>query len=233
MNNPLGFSFNSKLIPEPQFKPLNEVIFRVKKLLPGYVFDTTYLEDNPYTFAEVKTLLDGITVGGHRLSDEQQVLNQAYSWQELLKRALQGSFSLDKKTFCELNAIVANQEALVWGQFRTGKVSIAGTDYLPPAAEQLDELFNQGIAYLKTMSNPLTCGLLFFLFGALRQFFYDGNKRTSRLIMNGILLSHGIDAITIPAKFKQAFNEKMIRFYDHQQADEMLEFLLTCYQLAK
>ena len=38
-----------------------------------------------------------------------------------------------------------------------------------------------------------------FLFGSLHQFFWDGNKRTARLMMNGILLSEGYDAISIPA----------------------------------
>lgn len=45
-------------------------VFRAKKILEGLVYDTVALEDNPFTFPEVKTLLDGITVGGHKLSDE-------------------------------------------------------------------------------------------------------------------------------------------------------------------
>ncbi|CZR83213.1 hypothetical protein CDFC105_43918 [Clostridioides difficile] len=32
------------------------------------------LENNPFTFPEVQTLLDGITVGGHKLSDQNQIL---------------------------------------------------------------------------------------------------------------------------------------------------------------
>ncbi len=53
----------------------------------------------------------------------------------------------------------------------------------------------------------------FFLFGALQLFFFDGNKRTSRFMMNGILMSAGIDAISVSAAKAQAFNENMVRFY--------------------
>ncbi len=33
-------------------------------MLPEFVRDASILEDNPFTFAEVKTLPDGIIVGG-------------------------------------------------------------------------------------------------------------------------------------------------------------------------
>jgi hypothetical protein len=60
---------------------------------------------------------------------------------------------------------------------------------------------------------PFERATAFFLFGALQQFFFDGNKRTSRFMMNGVLMSHGIDAISVPAAKAQEFNEKMVRFY--------------------
>ncbi len=31
-------------------------------------------------------------------------------------------------------------------------------------------------------------------------------------MMNGVLMSHGIDAISVPAAKAQEFNEKMVRF---------------------
>ncbi|WP_216360876.1 hypothetical protein [Acidithiobacillus marinus] len=69
----------------------------------------------------------------------------------------------------------------------------------------------------------------FFLFGALQQFFFDGNKRSSRFMMNGVLMSHGIDAISVPAAKAQEFNEKMLRFYLSKNATEMMDFLAGCH----
>jgi len=48
-------------------------------MLPEYVWDAGVLEGNPFTFPEVKTLLDGVTVGGRKLSDQEQILNLAQS----------------------------------------------------------------------------------------------------------------------------------------------------------
>ncbi len=41
-----------------------------------FIYNTSALEGKAMTYPEVETLLDGITVGGHKLSDEQQILNQ-------------------------------------------------------------------------------------------------------------------------------------------------------------
>ena len=37
-------------------------------MLPEYIFDTSQLEDNPLTFPEVKTLIDVITICGHKVT---------------------------------------------------------------------------------------------------------------------------------------------------------------------
>ena len=76
---------------------------------------------------------------------------------------------------------------------------------------------------------PFEQATAFFLFGALQQFFFDGNKRTSRHMMNGILMSHGIDAISIPAAKAQEFNEKMVKFYLSLDGTEMMDFIASCH----
>ncbi len=81
-------------------------------------------------------------------------------------------------------------------------------------AAELNRVFAEGVAALSTeVSDPRARGMACFLFGALQQFYFDGNKRTARFMMNGILMSHGVDAISVPAARLQDFNEKMVRFY--------------------
>ena len=60
------------------------------------------------------------------------------------------------------------------------------------------------------------------------QYFFDGNKRTGRLMMNGILLNAGYDAISIPYKRQQEFNERMLHYYNTGEKEEMFKFLLSC-----
>jgi hypothetical protein len=49
-------------------------------------------------------------------------------------------------------------------------------------------------------------------------------------MMNGILMSGGIDAISVFASKVREFNEKMVRFYLSKAAEEMMEFMVGCYE---
>jgi prophage maintenance system killer protein len=99
-----------------------------------------------------------------------------------------------------------------------------------PGAPELNRVFAAGTrALAEQVSNAFERGCAFFLFGALQQFFFDGNKRTSRFMMNGVLMANGIDAISVPAQRATDFNEKMVRFYLSKDATEMMAFLLECH----
>lgn len=228
-SNILGFTWNDfTTLPNKPNKM--RAIFRAKKVMAGLVHDMTALEDNPFTFPEVQTLLEGITVGGHKVSDEQQVMNTAAAWKQLFQLIEGDSFTLTKETFCSLHSIAAKGEALIAGEFRSGEVGIAGTEHTPPSATRLDQIFSIGLDQINQIEDSVERAFVFFLFGALNQFFWDGNKPSSRLMMAGELLSNGYDIANVPAKRKLEFNQKMIRFYDTKDGTEMMDFLSTCFQ---
>jgi hypothetical protein len=58
---------------------------------------------NPFTFPEVKTLLEGVTVGGRRLSDQEKTLNLAEGSRYLIDLVKRREFKLEKSTFCSLH----------------------------------------------------------------------------------------------------------------------------------
>ncbi|MCD4820397.1 MAG: Fic family protein [Candidatus Cloacimonetes bacterium] len=213
-----------------KIKPnFNLVTFLAKKERIDFIYNTSALEGNPMTFPEVQTLLEGITVGGHKLSDEQQILNQNKSVQLLYDMVEKKDFTIDKSTFCKLHHKVAFEEALNWGKFRTGQIRIGGTEFKPPVPGNLDSIFQNGLEILEEVDHPIVKALSFFLFGAINQFFWDGNKRTSRLMMNGILLSSGFPILNIKAKDKLEFNTKMVAYYDSQKMEDILNYLVMYY----
>jgi Fic family protein len=204
-------------------------LFLARKDKVDFVYNTAALEGNAMTFPEVATLLDGVTVGGHKLSDEQQILNQNRSVELLYQLLYDDQFVVNKETLCLLHGQVAKDEALTWGQFRDGNVNIGGSEYLPPSADKLDEIFTTGVAAIGQIEHPIVAALTYFLFGARTQFFYDGNKRVSRLTMNGMLLANGYPMLNIKAKDKLRFNQQMILFYDTADYGVVLEYLRDYY----
>lgn len=222
---------------------IERVAFRFHRMLPEFVWDASMLEGNPFSFPEVKTLLDGVTIGGRKVSDQEQVLNLAASSKHLLGLVKAGRFTLEKTTFINLHGLVARNEALEWGHFRgegaeTGYTPDVGLGelgrYTPLAtlagAPELNRVFANGLQVLHDeVPQPFEKAAAFFLFGALQQFFFDGNKRTSRFMMNGILMAAGIDAISISAAKAFEFNDNMVRFYLEKDATEMMAFLVDCH----
>ena len=227
----LDFRLPDIRIETPSPRDTRRACFRARKVLEEIVYDTVALEGNPFTFPEVQTLMDGITVGGHRLQDADQVLNQAESWKLLFDEIENGRFvplHQGLESALRLHAVVSRNEALEWGCLRGGPVGIAGTTHEPPPAEELEARWKRGAEALRDVSDPHVRAMGAFLFTARSQLFWDGNKRTGRLMMNGELLSAGYDAITVPAKKRHEFNTRMVRFYDTADAEEMVDFLAGC-----
>ena len=103
--------------------------------------------------------------------------------------------------------------------------------YTPlPTEPGAPRLFSDGLRLLsEQVPSPLERALAFFMFGALQQFFFDGNKRTSRFMMNGVLMAEGVDAVSIPAARANEFNSKMVDFYLTRDATAMMAFMIECH----
>lgn len=206
----------------------SKALMLAKHQLAELVCDAVNLEGIPFTLPEIQTLLDGITVGGHKLSDQLIALNQAAAWRALFSRIEQGEFDVSIPWVCGLHAIAAKEEALEWGKFRRGGVLIAGTDYTPPGAGELETLFEQMVSDVEALHDVYDQAIHLFLTMARCQFFYDVNKRMGRFIMNGRLLHAGYPAINVPAKRQLEFNQLMLAFYESGEQEPMNEFLRSC-----
>lgn len=199
-----------------------------KRQLAEFVYDAVNLEGLNFSLPEIQTLLDGVTVGGHKLSDQQIAVNQGNAWRRLFELVSQKSFSVSIDTVCELHKIAAKEEALTWGEFRTGSVYISGTDYTPPHHSELKSRFVDMLSEMEKLKDVYDKAIHLFLIMARTQFFYDVNKRMGRFIMNGFLLSEGFPAINLPAKRQLEFNTKMLVFYESGDQKEMNLFLRSC-----
>ncbi|MFZ1343049.1 Fic family protein [Thiothrix eikelboomii] len=205
-----------------------KALMLAKRQLSEFVYDAVNLEGINMTLPEVQTLLEGITVGGHKLSDQQITVNQGKAWRLLFRWLERGEFAVSAQKACELHAVAAKEEALAWGEFRSGAVLIAGTDYLPPPVAELPTRFDAMVQDLTNLSDIYDQAIHIFLTMARCQFFYDVNKRMGRLMMNGHLLQQGYPAINLPAKRQLEFNQLMLAFYESGDEVAMNAFMRSC-----
>lgn len=196
--------------------------------VPSLVYEAVNLEGVAMTLPEVQTILDGVTVGGHKISDQNMVINQANTWERIFELIDEDSFEFTKPIALKLHKIAGKEEAFEWGVFRTGNVSISGSDYEPPSAEQLDEIWLKTESEIELTTDVYDKAISAFLKMARAQFFWDVNKRMGRFMMNGILLNEGYPIINVPVKRQLEFNTLMLEFYSSNNMKGMNQFLRSC-----
>jgi Fic family protein len=159
-----------------------------KRDVPVLVYDAVNLEGVAMTLPEIQTLLDGITVGGHKISDQNMALNQAKTWDYIFSLVDSAAFKFDNTTVLQVHQLAAQEEALEWGQFRTGYVSIAGSEDEPPPPDTLEQQWLMLQQWVASQTDIYDQAITAFLQMARIQFFWDVNKRTGRF-MNLIICS--------------------------------------------
>ena len=214
--------------------------YRFRSHLPDLIWNAAALEGNTFTLPEVKTLLEGVTVGGKRLHDEEQILALSAAYGRLDDMVGDGTFSLSKEVSDELHALVAVHEAIEAGHFRgEGAVQGGGTVSLAtggsvPGTEHgeggalLAGHFGRLVDYLQDVDDPRRRALIYFASATRRQFYFDGNKRTARLMMTGELMSHGYDIVSVPYSRTLEYNNALDTLFEHDDATGLLRFLGTC-----
>lgn len=63
------------------------------------------------------------------------------------------------------------------------------------------------------------------VWGTRGQYFWDGNKRTSLMLANKILISAGAGIMTITDKYMEQFNVLLLEYYNTGKSSELKRFL--------
>lgn len=195
---------------------------RFRANLPELIWNAAKLEDNDFTLPEVRTLLAGITVGGRSAEDELQVLALSEAYGALRDLVGYGRFHIDKSTSDRLNRIVARHETPDAGRFRgEGTLRRNGSELLRARFATLQER-------LAETGDPRLQALIYFCSAARTRFYVGGNKRTALLMMTGILISNGFDAITVLYVRRLELDHALDTLFTTDDATELMAFLIDC-----
>lgn len=123
-----GVCWDETTFDEIPHSSVERVRSRYRHSLPELIWNTAALEGNTFTLPEVRTLLDGVTVGGRPIGDAHQILALRDAFQDLDLTVGDGTFVLSKPIGDRLHGIVAVHEAIESGHFRgEGRVQGGGT----------------------------------------------------------------------------------------------------------
>ncbi|SUA61593.1 Fic/DOC family [Oligella urethralis] len=206
----------------------NQALFIAQKLRDELIFNMAKAEGNSLTFAETSSVIHGVSVGGKRMSELNQIQNIRDGWDFIIHSVKNDNIHLDKQFFIHINSIVAREENPNIGDFRQKMVLISGTKYLPPQPFLLTELFREMLENFKVSSiNDIkTSAMDLFLDTARNQYFEDGNKRTGQLVMNAVLMQNGFAPFTFSPDVDGEFRKALILFYETGKKEGMQKFII-------
>ncbi|GIM52737.1 cell division protein Fic [Capnocytophaga cynodegmi] len=185
----------------------------VKALEIEYTYESNKIEGNTLTLQETALVIEkGLTIGGKTLNEHLEAVNHTHAI-DFIKEIAKGNEPITERLITEIHALILkgidNSNA---GRYRNVPVLISGAKHVPPQPyavplemEKLMQWYNDN----KDTLHPIELASEMHERLVTIHPFIDGNGRTSRLLMNLILLRWGY-----PIAILKGDTESRLKYYN-------------------
>ncbi len=203
-----------------------------ERLTVELAWKSSKIEGNTYTLLDTERLLnDHVTAKGKTAEETNMILNH----KKALDFVLKSPENYQKLTISkveEIHRLLVDDLKVATG-IRQGMVGIVGTNYKPlDNAYQIKEALQKTIDVINKTENPLEKALIAVLMIAYIQPFEDGNKRTSRILGNAILLAHDYCPLSYRSVDEVEYKKGIILFYEQNNASYFKELFIAQFKQA-
>jgi Fic family protein len=189
-------------------RPLNKA--QVKKLSEHfntvYTYDSNKIEGNTLSLQETALVISkGITIGGKSMREHLEAINHAEAI-DFIYELIKEDNIVSERNIRDIHSLVLRGiDKENAGRYREIEVMITGSKHIPPPSYDLDNKMKGLIDYYEDYENQLhpviiAADMHYKLAGVHP--FIDGNGRTSRLLMNLILIKNGYLLASIKGELK-------------------------------
>lgn len=214
------------MYPDKYALSLKENLFLAKKVLVAQIHNLSRFENCQTTLLQTEQIINGHNVATASLGDIQTILHLKRAYLYVIQHLSDG-LPVDIALLKKINNMVAQDDSLAPGEFRTGSVGVTlfdGSRHTPPAMTeaQVAELMHN----MATRSSSTTETAIRTMLALMRQqVFWDGNKRTATLFANALMMEKGCGILEIAEAKMPEFNEKLSAFYRSGDDSEVAAFL--------
>jgi Fic family protein len=185
-----------------------------ERIMIEFSWKSSVIEGNTYSLLGTEALIKNNIVGQGKTKEEtQMILNHKDAFNE----AIQNKERFRKLHCSDIEYIhsVLTKKLGISKNIRNGAVGITGTKYKPlDNSHQIKEVMQEMVDLINKKESFFEKSFLVLVLIAYIQIFDDGNKRTSRMISNAILLSHN----SIPLSYRiidvEEYKKAVILFYE-------------------
>lgn len=196
-------------------------VFVAKRNIVDYIWKSAKLEGLGVTYPDTEAIFNGMSAGGVPVNEIIAVNNLKRAWQFVLENL---DYPMDYPFVCKVNQIVGGDNLVINAGFiRKIPVSIGGTAWKPdmPIESQIKE----EMAQVQQIENTTERGISLMLYLMRKQMFLDGNKRTSMLAANQVMISNGKGIISIPIEYQRDFTGLLVKYYETGEMLKITDFV--------
>ncbi|OGH72178.1 MAG: hypothetical protein A2921_00960 [Candidatus Magasanikbacteria bacterium RIFCSPLOWO2_01_FULL_43_20b] len=193
---------------------------------------SSHLEGNTYSLLETETLIkESREAEGHTKEEAVMILNHKHALDYILKSSEQ--FKILKGTQVRAVHSLLIKDLGIPDDFRSILVRITGTNYQPLDNRfQIEDAVKKIVEIINKEKNPAVKALLAVSFISYTQPFVDGNKRTSRLIANAMLLANDWCPMSLRSMDETAYKKAMLLFYEQNSLDYLKQLFIEQFEFA-
>jgi Fic family protein len=220
------YKTRTKQLPEAiQKKELERLIIELS-------WKSSKIEGNTYTLLDTeKLILENKEASGHDHKEAQMILNHKDAFNYVRANVAQFK-TITRKNLEELHTILVKNLSVGLG-LREKPVGVVGSLYRPlDTVYQISEAVDALSATVSRATTPYAKALVALLGIGYIQPFEDGNKRTSRLIANALLLAHGHAPLSYRSVDENEYREAMLVFYELNSAMPFKKIFIGQYDFA-
>lgn len=185
-----------------------------------YTYESNKIEGNTLTLQETALVIEkGLTIGGKSLNEHLEAINHAHAIDYIKELAKEKQTITERDLFQIHQLILQGIDNTNAGKYRNVQVLISGAKHIPPqpylVLKEMEELFiwyneNRGKLHPVELAAEMHERLVTI------HPFIDGNGRTSRLLMNLILLQNGF-----PIAILKGDTESRLKYYGALEAAQI------------
>lgn len=204
----------------------------LERLVIELSWKSSKIEGNTYTLLDTeKLILENKEAPGHSKDEARMILNHKEAFTFVHENARQFK-TLTRANLEELHAILVKDLSVGLG-IRKKPVGVLGSRYQPlDNIHQISEAVADLSSAVNRMQTPYGKALIALLGISYIQPFEDGNKRTSRLMANALLLSHGCAPLSYRSVDEGEYREAMLVFYELNSLVPFKKIFISQYDFA-
>lgn len=204
----------------------------LERLVIELSWKSSRIEGNTYTLLDTeKLILENKEAPGHSKSEALMILNHKNAFAFIRENG--GQFkNLTRANLEKLHAVLVKDLSVGLG-LRTKPVGVLGSKYQPlDNAHQINDAVASLSAVVSKMETPYAKALIALLGVSYIQPFEDGNKRTSRLMANALLLAHARAPLSYRSVDEKEYREAMLVFYELNSIISFKKIFISQYDFA-